>query len=104
MKNSPTRKTDARRASTGSDLTRAIEIQGLDHVVFCTANLGRMVDFYKEVLGCAIEREAMDGRLIQMRAGNALIDLLDVAAESELAPGQVARNVAHVSLGLNAWA
>lgn len=93
----------AASATPARQQVSAIEIRGLDHVVFRTINLDRMSAFYMEVLGCTIEREGMDGRLIQMRAGNALIDLLDVAAEPEPAPGEAGRNVDHVCLGLKVW-
>ena len=54
-----------------------IEIIGLDHIVLRTANLGLMLRFYQETLGCPIERETTFG-LTQLRAGNALIDLVEV--------------------------
>jgi catechol 2,3-dioxygenase-like lactoylglutathione lyase family enzyme len=60
-----------------------IEIVGIDHVVLRTTKMKEMLHFYGSVLGCAVERElpAQFG-LVQLRAGNALIDL--VAVDSEL--------------------
>ena len=60
-----------------------IEIAGLDHVVLRTSHMQDMIHFYGTVLGCPIERElSPEFGLVQLRAGNALIDL--VAVDSEL--------------------
>ena len=85
-----------------------IEIKGLDHIVFRTTQLERMLQFYCDVLGCRVERElpAATG-LTQLRAGDALIDLVTV--DSELGriggppPGQGGRNVDHVCLQIAAF-
>ncbi|QYJ88118.1 VOC family protein [Shewanella mesophila] len=82
-----------------------IQVQGLDHVVFRTTKLDAMLHFYQQILGCAIERELKDEGLTQLRAGNALIDI--VCCDSELgclggkAPQQDGRNVDHVCLLIN---
>lgn len=61
-----------------------------------------MLRFYCDVLNCPIERELEDIGLIQLRAGDALIDIVPV--ESELgklggkAPSQDGRNVDHLCL------
>ena len=48
-----------------------------------------MVAFYRDVLGCAIEREVADFGLIQLRAGAALIDLMAAgASKPPVPPGQ----------------
>jgi catechol 2,3-dioxygenase-like lactoylglutathione lyase family enzyme len=57
----------------------AFEIAGLDHIVLRTANLESMLGFYRDVLGCAVERDTGPGTgLVQLRAGSALIDLVTV--------------------------
>ncbi len=80
-----------------------LTIKGLDHVVFRTSDMAAMQHFYCDILGCPIERELpAEVGLVQLRAGNALIDL--VALDSELgraggdAPQQNGRNVEHVCL------
>jgi catechol 2,3-dioxygenase-like lactoylglutathione lyase family enzyme len=79
-----------------------IRITRLDHVVLRVRDVGRMVRFYSEVLGCAVEREVAELGLIQLRAGDALIDLVDV--EGELGrrggspPGREGRNMDHLCL------
>ena len=62
--------------------TSVITIVAIDHIVLRTANVEPMIDFYVEVLGCAVEREtAPKLGLTQLRAGSALIDLVRVDSE-----------------------
>jgi glyoxylase I family protein len=58
-----------------------IQIREIDHVVIRCADLERQVAFYRDILGCPIEKEQRDLGLIQMRAGTSLIDLLAVGAK-----------------------
>lgn len=58
------------------------ELQRIDHVVLRARDSARLVGFYRDVLGCAVEREVADLGLIQLRAGASLIDV--VAADSRL--------------------
>lgn len=80
-----------------------LSIKGIDHVVFRTSNLRQMQHFYCDILGCPIERELPpELGLVQLRAGNALIDLVPVDSElgraGGAAPSQNGRNVEHVCL------
>lgn len=81
-----------------------IEIKALDHVVLRTSNLDAMLHFYRDILGCPVERELADLGLTQLRAGTALIDVVTV--ESELGqlggepPQQNGRNIDHFCLQL----
>lgn len=84
-----------------------IRIEGIDHVVFRTTRLNEMLSFYRDFLGCALERQLDDTvGLVQLRAGAALIDLVPV--DSELGrmgggpPQQDGRNVDHVCLSITA--
>ncbi len=84
-----------------------LEITAIDHIVLRTTNLEGMLKFYIEVLGCNIERETpKETGLTQLRAGNALIDL--VAVNSRLgalgggAPTKTERNVDHFCLQIKA--
>jgi glyoxylase I family protein len=85
----------------------AIEVRGLDHVVLRVSDLERALHFYRDALGCAEERAVEELGLHQLRAGNALIDLVPV--DSPLgrsggpAPGAGGRNVDHVALQLSAF-
>ena len=56
-----------------------IEVVGIDHIVLRTTKMAEMIYFYCQVLGCSIERKTSEEiGLIQLRAGNALIDLVSV--------------------------
>lgn len=53
-----------------------IHIKGLDHVVIRVQNIEAMIKFYCDVLGCVVERRSSpELGLVQLRAGNSLIDL-----------------------------
>ncbi len=84
-----------------------IEIIGIDHLVLRTTNLERMVFFYCDILGCTVERETTEELgLTQLRAGNALIDL--VVVNSQLGklgggpPSLTENNLDHFCLQLKA--
>jgi glyoxylase I family protein len=82
----------------------AIEIRGIDHVVLRVRDVERAIGFYCGVLGCREERRVDALGLVQLRAGSALIDLVDVAgALGRLGgepPGDSARNLDHLALQL----
>lgn len=81
-----------------------IEISGLDHVVLRVRDLEPALRFYCEILGCHEERRLAELGLVQLRAGNALIDLVDVAAPlgklGGAPAGEEGRNVDHIALQL----
>ena len=85
-----------------------IEIRGLDHVVLRVRDVEQALRFYCEVLGCREERRLEELGLVQLRAGDALIDLVDVALPlgraGGAAPGGEGRNVDHVALRLESFA
>ncbi len=84
-----------------------IRIRGLDHVVLRVRDLERSLAFYTGVLGCSEERRLPELGLHQLRAGNALIDLVPI--DSPLgragggAPGDSGRNVDHFALELEVF-
>ncbi len=55
----------------------ALPIVGLDHVVLRTMQLEKILAFYRDALGCPMERTIERIGLYQMRAGTALIDVID---------------------------
>ncbi len=81
-----------------------LPIRGLDHVVLRARDNARLVDFYERVLGCEVERVRPELGLTQLRAGDALIDI--VAADGQLGrrlggpPGAAAPNLDHFCLRL----
>jgi catechol 2,3-dioxygenase-like lactoylglutathione lyase family enzyme len=59
-----------------------IKVAGIDHIVLRTTKLAAMLHFYCDILGCIVERDtSADNGLTQLRAGNALIDLVIVDSE-----------------------
>ena len=81
-----------------------IKIIGIDHVVLRTRDLDSMLAFYRDTLDCPLERELPELGLTQLRAGNALIDLVSVDSElgraGGVAPRQDGRNMDHLCLQL----
>ncbi|MCP5150079.1 MAG: VOC family protein [Chromatiales bacterium] len=80
----------------------AITVRGIDHLVLRTAQVDTLRRFYGEVLGCHLERAQEALGLYQLRAGSALIDLVDVNGQlgraGGPAPGEQARNLDHFCL------
>lgn len=74
------------------------QVREIDHIVLRVTDLGAMLRFYTEALGCPVEKRQESIGLIQLRAGRALIDLLVTdAAPATPAPATPA-NVDHFCL------
>jgi catechol 2,3-dioxygenase-like lactoylglutathione lyase family enzyme len=80
-----------------------IKPKAIDHIVLRTDRYRQLIAFYRDVIGCTLERETTaELGLTQLRAGNALIDIVDV--EGELgksggpAPQQQGNNLDHFCL------
>lgn len=76
-------------------------LQRLDHVVLRARDSARLIGFYRDVLGCRVEREVADLGLTQLRAGTALIDIVSAAGSLGRAGGAApsagsGHNVDHV--------
>lgn len=59
----------------------------IDHVVLRTINPKRLEAFYVEVLGCPVEKRQEKIGLTQLRAGRALIDIVEVKPEQAATAG-----------------
>src|SRR5271154_2528481 len=68
---------ETRDASSAGE---GVRIAGLDHVVLRVGNLDRAIDFYQRVLNCRVERRLEQPKLVQLRAGTSLIDLVPASA------------------------
>lgn len=68
----------------------AVRMRGLDHVVLRTARRDEVLAFYRDKLGCPVERTLEVIGLYQLRAGSALIDVLDttVFTVAQAGPGE----------------
>ncbi|MBV9861265.1 MAG: VOC family protein [Alphaproteobacteria bacterium] len=71
----------------------ALRVVGLNHVVLRVASLERAIGFYRDVLGCHVERRLDEPKLVQLRAGAQMIDLMPTAPGE--APG---RNMDHFAV------
>jgi catechol 2,3-dioxygenase-like lactoylglutathione lyase family enzyme len=76
-------------ARSGSNVEAGIRIAGLDHIVLRVASLDRAIEFYEKVLGCRVERRLEQPKLVQLRAGASLIDLVPASAPPQAAAGNM---------------
>ena len=58
------------------ELEPPFRIAGIDHIVLRAREPSRLIGFYRDVLGCPVEREQPDIPLTQLRAGRSLIDVV----------------------------
>jgi len=76
-------------------------IVGIDHIVLRVIDMTSMLRFYRDILGCNVER-TLDIGLVQLRAGGSLIDLVPVDSElgrkGGAAPAEDGHNLEHVCL------
>ncbi len=79
-----------------------IQIREIDHLVLRVTNLEAMLRFYRDVLGCKIERTQEELGLTQLRAGRSLIDLITVEGKLGILggkpPASEGRNMDHLCL------
>ncbi len=80
----------------------SMRVLGLDHIVLRVRDMERMVAFWRDALGCTVEKVQAELGLVHIRAGNALIDLVDIAGklgrEGGRAPDTEGRNLDHFCL------
>jgi len=74
---------------SASSAEAGIRIAGLDHVVLRVASLDRAIEFYEKILGCHVERRLEQPKLVQLRAGASLIDLVPASAPQQAAAGNM---------------
>ena len=80
-------------------------LRQIDHVVIRARDPAALEVFYREVLGCTVERRQDGIGLVQLRAGASLIDL--VAVDGKLgrmggaAPGREGHNMDHLCLRID---
>ena len=80
----------------------------IDHIVLRSARYRELIEFYCNVIGCTLERETTaEFGLTQLRAGNALIDIVDVNGKlgktGGAAPGPTGNNLDHFCLQIEAF-
>ncbi len=77
-----------------------IAIRNIDHVVIRAVDVERAIAFYCDVLGCTEVRRVESIGLIQLRAGMAMIDLIDA---SENPPPDGPGNMDHFAVRLESF-
>lgn len=84
-----------------------LRIREIDHLVLRVRDVDAMVRFYGEVLGCPVHRIDEKIRLVQLRAGRGLIDLVpldsDMGRAGGAGPGPEGRNMDHFCLRVDPW-
>ena len=80
-----------------------IKPKSIDHIVLRTDRYQELIAFYCDVIGCSLERETSDEfGLTQLRAGNSLIDIVDVNGQlgksGGVAPQETGNNLDHFCL------
>lgn len=88
-------------------MTLPFQVAAIDHVVLRVSDVDRALNFYVDVLGCALERRQDEIGLFQLRAGSALFDLVDcegpIGRRGGPAPGSERHNMDHVCLRLDGY-
>jgi len=79
-------------------------IRQIDHLVLRVVDIDSMIKFYRDVLGCGLEKIQEKAGLYQLRAGTSLIDLVPVDGKlgrmGGAPPGKEGRNLDHVCLSV----
>lgn len=74
-------------------------LKSVDHVVLRVTDIERCLDFYRAVVGCTLEKAHTEIGLYQLRAGDFIIDLVDVNGPIGIGggppPGPTAHNLDH---------
>jgi glyoxylase I family protein len=78
-------------------MERPLRVAELDHVVVRCRDQARSLDFYTRVLGLTEERRLDAIGLVQLRAGESLVDLVP----ADPPPTHEGRNVDHFCLGVD---
>ena len=80
-----------------------VRIAGLDHVVLRVGDLDRAIEFYEKVLNCRVERRLDQPKLVQLRAGASLIDLVPASASPGAADDAPGRNMDHFAVRVDGF-
>jgi glyoxylase I family protein len=84
-----------------------IAIRDIDHIVLRVVDIEAMISFYRDVLGCTIDRRREEIGLVQLRAGRSMLDLVPVDGELGRAggapPGREGRNLDHFCFRLESF-
>lgn len=80
---------------------------GIDHVVLRVRDRAVAEAFYRNVIGCALERRQDRIGMTQLRAGSSLIDLVQIdgilGQQGGAAPGAEGRNMDHFCIAIEGF-
>src|SRR5262244_1599316 len=91
------------QTTEASSAGEEVRIAGLDHVVLRVGDLDRAIDFYQRVLNCRVERRLEQPKLVQLRAGGSLIDLVPAPASPGDAADRAGRNMDHFAVRIDGF-
>jgi catechol 2,3-dioxygenase-like lactoylglutathione lyase family enzyme len=86
-----------------ADSGTEVRISGLDHVVLRVGDLDRAIGFYETVLNCHVERRLDQPKLVQLRAGASLIDLVPASGSPGAAENTSGRNMDHFAVRVDGF-
>jgi glyoxylase I family protein len=86
-----------------SSAAAGIRISGLDHIVLRVGDLDRAIRFYETVLNCHVERRLEQPKLVQLRAGVSLIDLVPASVSPGAAADAAGRNMDHFAVRVDGF-
>lgn len=88
-------------------MTPPFKMLGLDHVVLRVADIDRSMVFYRDILGCPVDKIQAEIGLYQLRAGRALIDLVPLdgvlGRMGGAGPGREGHNMDHFALRIEPY-
>jgi catechol 2,3-dioxygenase-like lactoylglutathione lyase family enzyme len=80
---------------------------GIDHVVLRVRDRAVAEAFYRDVIGCGLERRQDAIGMTQLRAGSSLIDLVEIdgvlGRRGGAAPGAEGRNLDHFCIAIEGF-
>lgn len=84
---------------------RPFSLKTIDHVVLRVRDMQKSLHFYTQIVGCDIAEQRPDLGLMHLRAGAAMIDLVDIngvlGKKGGAAPDHHRQNVDHVCLRID---
>lgn len=87
--------------------TNPIVVRAIDHVVLRARDAEALVAFYRDVLNCPVERVLSELSMYQLRAGHALIDIVDATGtlgqQGGDLPNHAAPTMDHLCLQVEPW-
>jgi glyoxylase I family protein len=78
-------------------------LEGIDHILLLVDGMKAACAFYQEVIGCTFEESLPEFGMAQLRAGESLINLVDISAPegSWAVPGKAGgRNMDHFCIAI----